>query len=48
MFYLSLIKGFGLEIDPTPLKLRRNCFCALAICGVVMHAISMYRAGVGL
>ena len=48
MTHLLLTTGFGLKIDQNPLTLHKNCFCAFAILGVMLHAISMYLAGVGL
>ncbi len=48
MFYLSLIKDFGLEMDQTPLAFHRNCFCTFAVYGVMLLAISKGLVGVGL
>lgn len=48
MTHLLLTTSFGLGIDQTPLTLHKNYFCAFAVLGVMLHAISMYRAGVGL
>ena len=48
MTHLLLTTGFGLGIDQTPLTLHKDCFCAFAILGVMLHAISMYHTGVGL
>ena len=48
MFYPSLPTGFGLGIDQTPLTLHENCLRVFTGFGVMLVAISMYRAEVGL
>ena len=48
MTHLFLTTGFGLRIDQTPLTLHKNCVSAFAVLGVVLHAIFMCRAEVGL
>lgn len=48
MTHLLLTTGSGLEIEQTPLAFHRNCFCAFAIYGVMLLAISKGLVGVGL
>ena len=48
MFYLSLTTDFGLGIDQSPLRLHENHLDTRIGCGVMLLAIFMYHAGVGL
>ena len=48
MFYLSLTTDFGLGIDQSRLTLHENRLGTRIRCGVMLLAIFMYHAGVGL
>ena len=48
MSYLSLTTGFGLKMYQTSLTLHENSVRAYAVLGIMLLAISMCVAGVGV